>query len=180
MVLRQTAVCRKPGVAAWNRRPAAVCCPCDRHSNASRITTLKSGRRGIFDCRPPLAQTGRAVDCRSTCPPFKSGRADTSRGAHKRAPRVYFILERFEHESRSPRRERSDRAGTSLTCSNRGGRTELQHCERQRSVLNVRDNRSDLHTGVTARTGREATEQECLSSVRFGEGGPASTGPHDW
>ena len=38
---------------------------------------------------PPLAQTGRAVDCRSTCPPFKSGRADTSRGAQSRAPRGY-------------------------------------------------------------------------------------------
>lgn len=31
---------------------------------------------GYVEVQPPLAQTGRAVDCRSTCPPFKSGRAD--------------------------------------------------------------------------------------------------------
>ena len=34
---------------------------------------------------PPLAQTGRAVDCRSTCPPFKSGRADCFSASQRRA-----------------------------------------------------------------------------------------------
>ena len=40
------------------------------------IITLKSNSEPVLIARPPLAQTGRAVDCRSTCPPFKSGRAD--------------------------------------------------------------------------------------------------------
>ena len=42
---------------------------------AVRVKTVKSASRFVSGS-PPLAQTGRAVDCRSTCPPFKSGRAD--------------------------------------------------------------------------------------------------------